>query len=157
MNEQLSLFEEEIPHVLMSLREEYYNEILNGNKHFEYRTRYLKNKSIAYIYISKTKKCIVAKIKFGKPIIGEAHEIALIANQENPGCYQEMLNYFSHGIGYALPIEDITIINEIKLDNIRNEFPSFVAPQSYYILDKKIELLEYLEMKEGDKKCVRRK
>ena len=47
---------------LMSIREEYYYEILKGEKHFEYRKKYCKEESLAYIYISKTKKEIVGKI-----------------------------------------------------------------------------------------------
>lgn len=58
--------------VLMSMREVYFNEILTGKKHYEYRKKYCESESIAYIYISKTRKEIVGKIWFGKPIIGEA-------------------------------------------------------------------------------------
>ena len=38
MKGQLSLFEGEPKCVLMSLREEYYNAMLDGRKHYEYRT-----------------------------------------------------------------------------------------------------------------------
>lgn len=131
--------------VLMSLREEYYQAMLEGTKKYEYRTRYLKEASFAYIYISKTKKSIVAKITFWKPIIGTAQEIAELAEQENPGCYHDMIDYFSHGVGYALPIKEITPIKEVSLDTLKKIFPDFVVPQSYYILDKKPELLAYLE------------
>ena len=51
MREQLSFIETAPKHVLMSLREEYYNAMLEGKKHYEYRTRYLKEESEAYIYI----------------------------------------------------------------------------------------------------------
>ena len=61
MERQLSFCEPKC--VLMSLREEYYNAMIQGKKHYEYRTRYLKEPSDAYIYISKTKKSIVAKIR----------------------------------------------------------------------------------------------
>lgn len=42
MRGQLSFIEKEPKHVLMSLREEYYDAMLEGRKHYEYRTRYLK-------------------------------------------------------------------------------------------------------------------
>ena len=93
MRGQLSFIEEEPKRVLMSLREEYYDAMLEGRKHYEYRTRYLKEESEAYIYISKTKKSIVAKIKFGEPIIADANTIALIAEQEEPGSYNGMMEY----------------------------------------------------------------
>lgn len=145
---QLSFFEKSATFVLMSLREEYYDAMLNGRKHYEYRTRYLKEKSEAYIYISKTKKSIVAKIKFGEPIIGDANTIATIAEQEESGCYQAMIEYLHNNVGYAIPIEKITLMEEVPLSELQQRFPKFVVPQSYYILDKKLELLSFLKSKE---------
>lgn len=145
MNNQLSLFENNKPCVLMSLREEPYNKILNGTKHYEYRTRYLKEESTAYIYISKTKKSIMAKIDFGKPIIGNAKTIASIAESDEHGSYDDMIKYLYNDIGYAIPIKKITLINEISLSKLQEQFPNFVVPQSYYLLDKKKELLSFIE------------
>ena len=64
MNNQLSFFDKKKKCVLLSLREEYYKKMLEGTKKYEYRTRYLKEETIGYIYISKTLKKIVAKIPF---------------------------------------------------------------------------------------------
>ena len=148
MRQQLSFMEDRPICVLMSLREEYYEAILSGKKEYEYRTRYLKDISDAYIYISKTKKSIVAKIRFGKPIVGDAKTIATIAEQEEPGSYNGMIEYLHNNIGYAIPIEEITLIEEVPLSELQQKFPDFVVPQSYYILDKKPELLSFLETKE---------
>lgn len=145
MKGQLSFIEEEPKYVLMSLREEYYNAMLDGRKHYEYRTRYLKEASNAYIYISKTKKSIVAKIKFGEPIIGDAQTIATISEQEEPGSYNGMMDYLYNNIGYAIPIEEITPIEEVPLSELQQNFSDFAVPQSYYILNKKPELLSFLE------------
>ena len=41
---QMSFIDTEQQTVLMSLREEYYNAMLDGSKKYEYRTRYLKEK-----------------------------------------------------------------------------------------------------------------
>ena len=148
MREQLSFIEEELKHVLLSLREEYYDAMVDGRKHYEYRTRYLKEESEAYIYISKTKKSIVAKIRFGKPIIADANTIAMIAEQEEAGSYQGMMEYLYNNIGYAIPVEKIIPIEEVPLSLLQQQFPNFVVPQSYYILDKKPELLSFLTSRE---------
>lgn len=146
MKGQLIFFQEEkkATTILLSLREEYFNQMLDGMKKYEYRTRYLKEESIAYIYISKTKKKIIAKIEFGVPIIGNAKDIATIAEKEQPGCYQEMIDYMHNNIGYAIPVKKITPIEEVSLEELKNFFSDFVPPQSYYILDRKPELLEFL-------------
>lgn len=157
MKGQLSLFEAKPKCVLMSLREEYYNAMLDGRKNYEYRTRYLKEASDAYIYISKTKKSIVAKIRFGEPIIGDAQTIAAIADQEKSGSYNEMMEYLCNNIGYAIPIEEIIPIKEVPLSELKQNFPNFVVPQSYYILDKKPEVLSFLESREKIESCVKKR
>lgn len=157
MRGQLSFIEEEPKRVLMSLREEYYDAMLEGRKHYEYRTRYLKEESEAYIYISKTKKSIVAKIKFGEPIIADANTIALIAEQEEPGSYNGMMEYLYNNIGYAIPVEEIIHIEEVSLSKLQQQFSNFVVPQSYYLLDKKPELLSFLDSRERVKSCLRKR
>lgn len=158
MDEQLSFFEEEnkTTTVLLSLREEYFNQILAGIKKYEYRTRYLKEETVAYIYISKTLKKIIAKIEFGIPIVGTAKDIATIAEKEQPGCYKKMLDYMYNDIGYAIPIKKIVQIEEVSLKELKNNFSDFVPPQSYYILDKKPELLKFLNSR-CEKECFRRR
>lgn len=156
MKGQLSLFESEPKCVLMSLREEYYDAMIDGRKHYEYRTRYLKEASDAYIYISKTKKSIVAKIRFGNPIIGDAKTIATIAEQDEAGSYKGIIEYLYNNIGYAIPIEEIIPIKEVPLSELKQNFPNFVVPQSYYILDKKPEVLSFLESRERVKSCVKK-
>lgn len=145
MRQQLSFMEDRPICVLMSLREEYYEAMLSGKKKYEYRTRYLKDVSDAYIYISKTKKSIVAKIRFAKPIIGNALDIACLAEENEKGSFDDIKEYLHNDIGYAMEVLSITPIKEVTLKELQEKFPDFVAPQSYYILDKKPELLEFLE------------
>ena len=151
MTEQLSIFEENKKNVLLSLREIYYNQMLDGSKKYEYRTRYLKEETIAYIYISKTYKKIVAKIEFGEPITGSAKEIATIAEKDRPGSYKDMIDYMYNDIGFAIPVKKIIPIEEVSLEELKEKFPDFVPPQSYYILDKKPELLNFLNSREVKK------
>lgn len=134
--------------VLMSIREEYYNEILSGKKHFEYRKKYCEEESIAYIYISKTKKMIVGKIWFGRPIIDSAENIASLAENDQPGVYQNIKDYIGKNNGYAIPVQKIELINEISLKDIKEKINNFCPPQSYYYLDNKQLLLDYIEEKE---------
>mgnify|MGYP004473025961 CR=1 FL=1 len=157
MQKQLNFFEEEkrTTTILLSLREEYFNQMLDGKKKYEYRTRYLKEETLAYIYISKTLKKVIAKIEFGVPIIGTANDIAVVAEREHPGCYQEMMNYMYNNVGYAIPVKKIIPIEEVSLKELQNNFLNFVPPQSYYILDRKPELLEFLN-KRSEKNGRRR-
>lgn len=55
-----------------------------------------------------------------------------------------MLDYMYNDIGYAIPIKKMMLIEEVSLKELKNNFSDFVPPQSYYILDKKTELLKFL-------------
>ena len=134
--------------VLMSLWEEYFEEMLSGIKRYEYRKRYRKVPTKAFIYISKTKKSIGALIEFGQPIFGTATEIAKLSESEQAGTYKAMEEYLSGGKGIAIPIKAIYQFEPIHLDELKKEIPEFVAPQSYYLLDDKIKLLDLLKEKE---------
>lgn len=144
--EQFSFPEIKKKNILISLQEEYFLEMLSGIKKYEYRSRFLKEECIAYIYISKTRKSIVGKIEFGQPIVGTAKEIANIAEQEQAGVYEDMISYLHRDIGYAIPVGHISLFeNEISLSDLKTEFKDFVPPQAYFDLDKKTVLLAFLE------------
>ena len=134
--------------ILMSMREEYFRDIVTGKKHFEYRKKYCEEESTAYIYISKTKKAIIGKIWFGKPIMGNAEKIATIAEKDQKGNYNNILEYISDEIGYAIPIKKVELVNPIRLNEIKAAFADFYPPQSYYYLEKKKELLDFVKKNE---------
>lgn len=134
--------------VLMSLREVYFNEILNDKKHYEYRKKYCEEESIAYIYISKTRKEIAGKIWFGKPIVGTAEEIAQIAEADQPGNHDGIKEYIGDSVGYAIPVIKVETINKIGLKEIKESFAEFCPPQSYYYLDNKKELMDFIGERE---------
>lgn len=133
-------------YVLMSLREKPYKEILSGKKKYEYRTRYTNKETVAFIYVSQSVKKICGIIFFDKPIVGSTEEMSLFSEKHNPGSYSVMMDYFKKGIGYAIPVKKMIEISPISLSKIKDNFPNFVVPQSYYYLDtqEKKELLEFL-------------
>ncbi|HEY3425031.1 MAG TPA: hypothetical protein VGL27_09565 [Negativicutes bacterium] len=151
MNKQMSLFEKEKKYVLLSIREEPYKDILSGIKKYEYRTRYLKEATTAFIYVSRNIKKVMAVIEFDRPIIGSDVEISQIAEHIKRGSYEDMMEYLKNGIGYAIPVKEITEIQPIPLEELKLKFSNFVVPQSYYLLDNKKELLNYFLSKSNYK------
>ena len=81
----------------------------------------------------------------------------MIAEQEEPNSYNGMMEYLYNNIGYAIPVEEIIPIKEVPLSELQQQFPNFVVPQSYYILDKKPELLSFLDSRERSKSCVKKR
>lgn len=131
-------------YTLMSLREGPFNEIVAGTKKYEFRTRYLRVPTIAFIYVSGTVRSVKAVIEFDRPIIGSCKEIAAISEECKPGTYDSIMSYLRGKTGYAIPVKRVMPIKPVSLASLRTVFPGFVVPQSYYILNKKPALLQYL-------------
>lgn len=145
MDQQISFFESRVKkNVLLSLLEKPFNEILDGKKVFEFRKQYTREKSKAFVYISKTKKQICAIIDFDVPIYDTSHNIALLSERMKPGSYNNIITYFTESYGFAIPINSISLINPISLNELKKKFANFIVPQSYYYLDDKQEILEFL-------------
>ncbi|SEM94712.1 hypothetical protein [Lihuaxuella thermophila] len=151
-NEQLSLGIETKPHssetfIVLSLKEKYFEQMLDGYKRYEYRRKFINRPVTAFIYLVSPVKSVTGIVKLGKPIIGSAHEIAQICENEEPGtgAYEATLKYLE-GLekGFAIPVLSVEKIDPVSLQELRDRF-KFVAPQSYMIIDNKPELLTFLQ------------
>lgn len=143
--QEIFFADEAIPnYVLLSLQEQPYLDIKSGVKIYEYRTRYQKVPTTAFVYVSHKVKKIMGIIEFDTPIIGSAEEISLISERIKPGSYDVMMEYMKNGVGYAIPVKQLTEIEPVTLEELRSRFKGFAVPQSYYLLNNKKELLEFL-------------
>lgn len=135
--------------ILLSLQEEYFDAIKNGEKKFEYRKKFRKEPTKAFIYVSKTKKAILGLIDFGSPIFQQAEQIAQIAEKEKKGSYHDIISYIGkdHN-GYAIPVQHFYSIPGLTLHEIQDKIPQFVAPQSYLLLQPDMPLRAILEEQE---------
>lgn len=130
-------------YLLMSLREEYFSEIAAGKKLYEYRTKFAEEKTTAFIYVPK-KKEIVGIIEFDKPIKGTSDQIAKFAEDYDKGDYMDFYTWLDGRDCYALPVLKIITFKPLSIEKLKERFEDFSVPQSYYYLNKKEELLDYL-------------
>jgi predicted transcriptional regulator len=138
--------EQEIP-VLISLHEKYFEEMKQGSKRYEYRRRYLNLSSMAFVYCPNPIKAIKGVVRFGKPTVGTPEEIAVISGRDI-----KTWDYLKGGDkGYAIPVLAWEDIEPITLEKLRQRFPGFVPQQSFYRLDRKPELLEFLQANRNKK------
>lgn len=133
---------DKMPFMLMSLRETPHKNILSGKKTYEFRSRFTKGESLAFIYVSNTVREIQSVIYFGEAIRGNAEALSVFDNDTNS--FEGLDAYFHHGEGCAIPVKGIWRLNPIKLSTLKKHFDGFVVPQSYYWLDNKPELLNML-------------
>ena len=83
-------------------------------------------------------------MELSTPIIGTDKEISEISEKERPGSYAGMMEYLQKGTGYAIPVLKLIEIEPVSLDELQKRFDSFVVLQSYYMLNRKKYLLDYL-------------
>lgn len=144
-NEQLSMDLGLPPCLLLSLHPGPYNEMKNGIKEYEYRRKFIDGPSRAFIYVSAPVKAVVGLIEFGAPIIDTPERIVDIAEKEKSGSWQGTKEYLS-GLekAYAIPVLSLREMAPVSLAELRQKF-QFTAPQSYFYLNHKPELLSFLE------------
>ncbi len=98
-------------YILITLKEEAYQDFLQNKKVYEYRKRWPNDKVIAYIYVKTTEKKILLKIEFDKPIYDRKEVIAQIAKTEHEEWYKGTLDYYkNHEFGYAIKALNIRAI-----------------------------------------------
>lgn len=122
--------------VLLSIKPKYANQILNGNKRYEFRKSVFNYRDLemVYIYSSSTIKRIVGAFAI-KSII-EKHPVQLWNEWKDfSGIGEEDFFDFFRGKnkGFAIEIGDVEAFDLINpKDHIRN----FVPPQSFCYTDK---------------------
>lgn len=150
--EQLSLFEyketkkeeeETKRYVLISLKPEYFEWMLNGYKKYEYRSRFPDCKTFTFIYVTKPVGAIQACIEFDKPIKNHSELI---------GCTGQGVEDFiagRKGNKMAIPIKSIHLLNT-PIDLCTMRCYGITAPQSFSYLKADSPFLSLLKEKLGD-------
>lgn len=126
--------------VLLSIKPRYVEEIINGNKKYEFRKKVFKKKDGVngiYIYSSSPVKKIVGYFTFEN--IFEDHPRVLWENfKEFAGINEfEFFEYFKErDTGFAIEISQLELFEEPI--NPKSAIPNFVAPQSFRYIETPI-------------------
>ncbi|MEU3019928.1 hypothetical protein ABZ635_21325 [Nocardiopsis sp. NPDC007018] len=113
--------------VVMSLDDQWYQRMWNGQKSHEYRRRYVTGAPTQwFVYLAAPESRLCAVIDLGRAVEGSPQEIARLAEREHPGDGAPVLDYLAKGrnrTGYAMPILRI------------REFAGFTASELDRMLD----------------------
>lgn len=134
---------------VMSFWPQIYDKIVGQIKLIEYRRNFPKDCKMAYMYISKPVKAICAIIYFGKIHFLYDWQQEFIDYPEVQLRIKESLEIEKYR--YGAEISAIQKIKPIHLEELRNNIPNFVAPQSYLLLENNQELKQYIE---GHTLCI---
>ncbi|KFZ26539.1 MAG: hypothetical protein KQ78_01242 [Candidatus Izimaplasma bacterium HR2] len=132
--------------ILLTLKEEYFDQILNGTKLHEFRFRFPVEDVIAYIYLPSPIKKVVGKFRLSNTRFLDIKTISDFYHKTYEKPYSEMFDWVTPRKGcYVSDITDVMAfekcINYEELIGIKG----FSAPQQYMYLESKLELLEVLE------------
>lgn len=132
--------------ILLSLQNEYFLKMISGVKKYEYRFAFPKAKVKAFIYAPRKVKEIVGCVDFEFPIEGSAAEISKLYSECGDGDYHIMYDYIGKRKKcYAMKVKKARKFQKtLSYTTIKKHFPGFCAPQSYIILDKNPELLQFI-------------
>ncbi len=121
--------------VLLSIRPKYVEEIIKGNKRYEFRKSiFKKNVDKVWIYATSPTKKIVGTFVIGKIIKDAPENLWKNLNALSGLSEQEFFDYFyGTKTGFALELE-YTKFFEVPIDP-KTIFPDFTPPQSFYYFD----------------------
>jgi len=127
--------------ILLSFQPYWFNKIMVGEKIFEYRWQFPKEEVMAYLYVSRPVQVITGYMHFGD-------KIELVLWKEHYDYDKETIKRIDEHMTrnrFVMPILSYQKSESIPLKNIKEKFPNFVIPQSYYYLDNFSELFEYIK------------
>lgn len=144
--------------ILMSIRKEPFEALLDGRKRHEFRRRfYIKEPCQVVFYVSSPVSAICGVGIFDKPIEDNLENLFKMVEEHSFSSPVSLRKYLE-GLkkGYALPIRKSKEISPITLSELKEEIPGFTPPQSYYNLDfyKFKNLLRRLELYDAPDEIV---
>ncbi|GIN72819.1 hypothetical protein J14TS2_32940 [Bacillus sp. J14TS2] len=130
--------------ILLSFNPEHFSPIPKGKKKFEYRTRFVNQETIAYLYLSSPVKKVVAKIHFGEKIL--LSDLKQRFNEDKSVIARIDDYIHNYNKNYAIPILSFQELESISLSQIRDQInPNFMPPRSYKYIDTDEQFLKILE------------
>lgn len=123
--------------VLLSIKPKYVEEMMNGNKKYEFRKVVWKRENLkkVYVYSSAPVKKIIGIFYVGD-IIEDSPEYLWSEFKDHSGiAEEEFFNYFKkHNTGFAIEIDRLELFDK-PIDPFEM-FSDFYPPQSYYYIDE---------------------
>lgn len=126
--------------IFLSFSPEWYQYIVSGEKIYEHRKRFTNEPVAAYLYLGLPVQKIVAVLELGKRIdMNDWLEIY----KNNP----DTINRIQASLKrkkYAMEIKSVQFIEPIAIKDVIKEFPQFHIPQSFFYLDNKKDIFEFI-------------
>ncbi len=127
--------------ILLSFDEKWYLALRNGQKIFEHRKRFCDECVRAFIYLGKPRQEIIAEICLDKR--EKLSDWLTIYKDDIEVC--KRINDFMKRNKYVMKVLWVKEIEPISLEMLQEIFPNITAPISFHDLDKKAEVLMWID------------
>ena len=145
---QMTLFNQENPSYLLSIRSGSAEALINHTKPHEFRRKFENYQCNAriFIYVTRPVGKIIGEIIFDRPIEDSIDGLCGLLGQNGFDTETNLRKYLvGCDVAYALPVVSVRRFkNPISLEEVREEFGKFNPPVSYIKLDKP----KYLKMRD---------
>lgn len=123
--------------ILLSIKPQFVEKIMSGEKKYEFRKTEFKRKDIdtIIVYSSGRVKKLVGEIKFKKVLCDSPDKIWSLTSIHSGLSFDSFMGYFEgRQKAYAIVIEKFIPYNDIL--SLDDRFPGIKAPQSFRYLDE---------------------
>ena len=97
-------------HLVLSVLPEYANQIANGKKLYEVRTKEFSVKDRKfYIYSTKPEGLVLCRCEFDEPITGNAEELFTLYGLNSKIHYKDYIEYLRNRKPYFYPIRNVEV------------------------------------------------
>lgn len=132
--------------IFLSFRPEFFRPILYDIKKYEYRKRFCKEATTAFLYLSAPVKEVIGVMELGKPI-------DLTSMQQQYAKNPEVLKRIESSINgreiLAIPIESFQMFKEpVPISKLKEIEPKFNVPQCYLNIENFQNVFEFLNKQE---------
>jgi type I restriction enzyme S subunit len=126
--------------VLLSVKPEYAEKILEGKKKYEFRRSIFKRNDIEkiFIYSSSPIRKIIASFEIEKIVNDSPESIWKLCQKYGGISKKDFFEYFKNSnIAFAIEIENVEVFNK-PIDPF-NDFENFKPPQSFYYFNVNVQ------------------
>ncbi|HPX83987.1 MAG TPA: phosphotransferase [Bacilli bacterium] len=144
-NKFKTLFTNNKTRIILSLKQEYLDRIVEGKKQFEYRFSIPIEDLEAYLYIPTPHKKIAGTLELKNTRWMDKKEVSTFYQKVGDGEYETMFAWIGERKGcYVSKIDSVTLFKQaISFKYLKDNF-NFTAPQQWLYLHKNKKLEEYL-------------
>lgn len=123
--------------ILLSIKPQYVEKIISGEKRYEFRKREFKRRDIdtIVVYSSGNVKKLVGEIKFKRILSDTPYKIWQKTHVQSGMTEESFMRYYMNkDKAYAIVIDSFHLYNE-PID-LETKYPGVKAPQSYKYIDE---------------------